>query len=198
MSANTRIKHLTSSGVAAPTILKTGELGYSYGTGTQANGGDRLYIGIGAEDGSGIATEIVKIGGQYFTDLLDHVHGTLTASSAIITDSSSKIDRLNVDNLRLDGNSITSTDTNGNIVIDPDGTGKLVLHNPYINGTTDTLQEFILDTVGGAVTGGTGITVTNDDAANTSTVSITNTAVSAGSYGSTTQIPTFTVKAQGQ
>ena len=71
MSAKTRIKHLTSSGVSAPTILKTGELGYSYGTGTQANGGDRLYIGIGAEDGSGIATEIVKIGGQYLNKI-DH------------------------------------------------------------------------------------------------------------------------------
>ena len=30
---------------------------------------------------------------------------------------------LNVDNLRFDGNTISSTDTNGNIVIDPDGTG---------------------------------------------------------------------------
>ena len=34
---------------------------------------------------------------------------------------------LNVDNLRLDGNTISSTDTNGNITIDPDGTGEVNL-----------------------------------------------------------------------
>ena len=76
MAAKTRIKHLTSSTTNAPTILKTGEIGYSYGTGLQNNGGDRLYIGIQGEDSNGIATEIVQIGGQYYTDLLDHVHGT--------------------------------------------------------------------------------------------------------------------------
>lgn len=32
-----------------------------------------------------------------------------------------------VDNLNLDGNTISSTDTNGNIIIDPDGTGVVVI-----------------------------------------------------------------------
>lgn len=197
MANLTRIKILTTGATTtAPSNLKTGELAYSYVAGTQANNGDRLYIGTGAETG-GVAANVDLIGGKYFTGLLDHVHGTLTASSALITDSDSKIDRLNVDNLRLDGNSLTSQDTNGNIVIDPNGTGKLVLHNVYINGTTDTLAEFIYDTVGGAVTGGTGITVTNSDAGNTSTISITN-QITAGSAGSATQIPVITFNAQGQ
>ena len=108
MANLTRIKILTTGATTtAPSNLKTGELAYSYVAGTQANNGDRLYIGTGAETG-GVAANVDLIGGKYFTGLLDHVHGTLTASSALITDSDSKIDRLNVDNLRLDGNSLTS------------------------------------------------------------------------------------------
>src|SRR5210317_1576233 len=116
MAAQTRIKHLTSSGTSAPTILKTGEIGYSYGTGTQGNGGDRLYIGIGAEDGNGIATEIVNIAGQYYTDMLDHAHGTATADSAVILDDQLHIDTLNIQNLALEasggsGQVVTSIET---------------------------------------------------------------------------------------
>lgn len=198
MANLTRIKILTTGATtSAPSNIKTGELAYSYVAGTQSNNGDRLYVGTGAESG-GVASSVDLIGGKYFTGLLDHVHGTLTAGSAIITDSSSKIDRLNVDNLRLDGNSLTSTDTNGNIVLNPNGTGKVVLNNAFINGTSVSLAEFIYDTVGGAVTAGTGITVTNDDAGNSSTVSITNTGVSAGTYGSASKIPVPVVNAQGQ
>ena len=202
MAARTRLKILTtSSTTSAPAILKTGELAYSYESVSAGQGqaGERLYVGVGAEDaGTGIASGVQTIGGKYFTDLLDHSHGALTASSALITDSNSKLAQLKVDNLDLNGNTLSSTDTNGNIVIDPNGTGKLVLHNPFINGTTVSLEEFIFDTVGGAITAGTGITVTNDDAGNTSTVSITNTGVTADEYGGATAVPVLTINAQGQ
>ena len=36
-------------------------------------------------------------------------------------------DRLDVDNIRIDGNTISSTDTNGDITLDPNGTGDVVV-----------------------------------------------------------------------
>lgn len=129
MATIIKIKNSGTSG--APSAVATGEFGYSYQVGSQANGGDRLYIGTGAETG-GVAANIEVIGGKYFTDMLNHVHGTLTADSAIITDSNNKIDVLNVDNLRLDANSLTSTDTNGDVTIDPNGTGNINLTGPVV------------------------------------------------------------------
>jgi len=128
-----RIKRGT--GTTAPSSLKTAEIGYAMGTGTQANGGDRLYFGKG-DDGSGNATSVVVVGGEYFANMLDHVAGTLTASSAIITDASSKIDVLNVDNITLNGNTISTTDTNGNLVLDPNGSGKVLMTQSVVGGVS--------------------------------------------------------------
>ena len=169
MAAIIRIKRSATAG--NPSVLAAGELAYSALSNNDTNGGDRLYIGIGTETAGDAANHIV-VGGKYFTDLLDHNRGTLTASSALITDSNSKLDNLKVDNLDLNGNTISSTDTNGNIVLSPNGTGKLVLNNVYINGTSDTLAEYIYDTVGGTITAGNGIDITNSDPGNTSTVSL--------------------------
>jgi hypothetical protein len=47
-----------------------------------------------------------------------------------------KVDAIAVDNLKLDGNTLSSTDTNGNIVLDPNGTGKVVAED-IISTTTN-------------------------------------------------------------
>lgn len=195
MSSIIRIKRSAVSG--NPSVLAAGELAYSALGDNGSNGGDRLYIGMGTETAGNAANHVV-IGGKFFTDRLDHTAGTLTANSAIVVDTNSKIDILNVDNITLNGNTISSTDTNGDLLLSPNGTGRTIITNPYIGDSSTSLAEYIYDTVGGAVTGGTGITITNSDGSNTSTISITNTGVTAGSYGSGTAIPVLTVNAQGQ
>lgn len=137
MASIIRIKR---SGVAGnPSTLAAGELAYSSLTDNGSNGGDRLYIGVGTETNGNAATHVV-IGGKFFTDLLDHSAGTLTASSAIVVDSSSKINNLKVDNIDIDGNTISSTNNNGNIEITPNGTGSIVLDGqswPQSDGTSN-------------------------------------------------------------
>ena len=126
MSTIIKIKNSGVSG--SPSALATGELAYSYLTGTLSNGGERLYIGTGTEDTlTGAAANIEVIGGTYFTSKLDHTPGTLTAGSALIVDSNSKIDIFNVDNLRLDGNTLSSTNANGDINVTANGTGDINL-----------------------------------------------------------------------
>jgi hypothetical protein len=87
-----------------------------------SNDGASAKLYIEAVD-SGSSADIHIIGGKYYTDLLDHTKGTLTANSAILTDSSSKIDVLNVDNVTINGNDISSTNSNGQITLTPNGTG---------------------------------------------------------------------------
>ena len=136
MYSHVKIKRSETSG--NPDVLGQGELAYSSLSDNGSNGGDRLYIGTGTET-SGNAVNHVVIGGKVFADMLDHLSGVLTANSAIVVDVNSKIDNLKVDNLDIDGNTISSTNDNGNVNITPNGSGSVVLDGqswPQTSGTS--------------------------------------------------------------
>ena len=212
MANLTRIKILTTGATTtAPANIKTGELAYSYVSGTQGNNGDRLYIGTGTEVG-GVAPNVDIIGGKYFTQLLDHVHGTATANSAVILDGNLHIDQINVGTLALESsggsgqtvdNIVTDTTLSG--VADTDLVTALAVKT-YID-TNITAQDLDftgdsgtgavdLDSQSLAISGDTGITTTASG--QTITIDLDDTAVTPGSYGSQTAIPTFTVDQQGR
>ena len=132
----TVIKIKKSTGSTAPTALGNGEMGYTQAAGSSANGGYRLSIGAGTET-DGTADHIDVIGGKYYTDMMAQTHGTLTASSAVIVDANSKIDNWSVDNININGNTISSTDTNGNITITPHGSGVIDADTSRITNVTD-------------------------------------------------------------
>ena len=170
MATKIQIKR-TNTG-ALPGSLSQGELVYVYDTSSTSvgagNNGGRIFIG----DPTSASNTPLKIGGEYYTNLMDHSLGTLTADAALLVDANKKIDNLKVDNLDLDGNSITSLDTNGDINITPNGTGKTVVSNLFIG--SDSLQEFIEDITGGQITAGTSLEATYDDANGTVTIGVAN------------------------
>ncbi len=131
-----------SSGTTTPATLKQGELAYTYGSGTQANNGDRIFLGTGSVDGNGDAVSIDIIGGKYFTSILDHVQGTLTANSALIADSNSAVDQFIVGNSATVGGTIKINEGTNN------GSNFIALKAP--NAVTATTTFTLPDGDGGA------------------------------------------------
>ena len=102
------IKIKRTTGTTAPSSLSAGELAYSGGAGTQGNNGQRLFIGDPANSNA-----VTVIGGNYFSNLLDHAHGTTTASSALIVNAAKSTSELRTPALYLgtSGNDTLVTST---------------------------------------------------------------------------------------
>ena len=115
----TIIKIKRTTGSSAPSGLEQGELAYVYDTSNASTGaggnGLRLFIG----DHTSTSNAAIEIGGQYYKLLLDHTHGALTASSAVIVDSNKAIDELFIGNSTTTGGTIKlneGTDNGSNFV----------------------------------------------------------------------------------
>jgi len=103
MAQTIKIKRSTSA--AAPgSALNAGELAYSFHA-----DGKKLFIGDGSNN--------LIVGGELYTGLFpsDIDGGTLEAGKLLLADSSSKINNLLVDNLQLNGNTVSST--SGNLIL---------------------------------------------------------------------------------
>ena len=104
MAQTIKIKRSTTT--ATPSTLTAGELAYS-------DNSDKLFIGAPADNA------VVAIGGKVYVDMLDHTAGTLTASSAIVVDANSKIDKVLTGNIRIN-NTTDQIDTSaGDLIINP-------------------------------------------------------------------------------
>ena len=106
----------------------------AYVTGVGQYGGtnqykDRIFLG---DDG----TNVNPVAGHYYTSMMEHTPGALNGVTnsrnsdggiVAILDNSRKIDVWNVDNLTLDANTLSSTDTDGDIIFNPNGSGEVMV-----------------------------------------------------------------------
>jgi hypothetical protein len=179
--ANTiRIRRRTSGASGAPSSLKNAELAFN-------EVDETLYYGKG--DTSGDATSVLAIAGPgAFLGLTgtQTVSGNKTFSGTLDLGSSA------IATTKTAGNNSTAVATTAYV----DGAVTAATYNFTLAGDTGSSQT-IDDAETVTISGGTGLSSVAS-ATNTITLNLDNTAVTAGSYGSASAIPTFTVDAQGR
>ena len=114
----------------------------AYVTGIGSYGGvnqykDRIFVG---DDGN----NVFPVAGQYYASMMEHTPGAIagvqnTRNSdggiVAVLDNTRRVDQWNVDNLRMDGNTVSSTNTDGDVIFETTGTG-------HINIVDDTILSF--------------------------------------------------------
>lgn len=187
-----------SLGNAAPGQLRPGEFAYSSAeTGTTGTTAGVLYIGGPSANSQGFATTNYVIGGTKYTSLLDVEAGKLTAGKAIIVDKDGGVDTIH---------GVKNTDTGETkLVIGlPDNDNqKVVIHDPYVKNKSGEIikldqfiDQFVKDGVITLVAGDGIADITNQNG--TYTIALEPTGAQAGTYGSETKVPSFTINQYGQ
>jgi len=214
MATTIQIKRSPNVAAATTADLLEGELAYSYDK-SNSGAGAKLYIEV---LDSGDSPVVHTIGGKYYTGKVD------AATSA---SSSNTLVQRNVDG-SFNGNIITAVTFVGNIAgsvtsaviantanalttardigLAGDLTGNVSFNgsqNVTLTATiaansvalgTDTTGDYLANVVPGVGLNGSGFGTEGA----TPTINLANTAVTAGVYGGTTNIPTITVDAQGR
>ena len=124
-----------------------------------------------------------------FTNLRDATIGFTVDGNTSTVDLNSALNVVAGTNISLSLN--TSTDT-----LTISSTAQQNLFQTVVAGSTSLVADSTTDTL--TLAGGTGITITGNATTDTATFSLSNTSVTAGTYGGSTTIPVITVDAQGR
>ena len=162
MASNTQIFIKRSEANNTPGNLHTGELAYSYASNT-------LFIGANTATGAGY----YKIGGQYYTNVIDSATSSNTPDTLVIRDGNGDFAAGNVTAAYFIGDGSALTGLVTNLTVDGDSGGPNT-----INLLTDTLT----------IAGGEGLTSNVDG--NTITLDVDDTVVRSNTEGASQHINT--------
>ncbi len=141
MASIIRIKRSSSATAPGTGDLNYGELAASFGAGTQANNGERLFVGNSSNNP-------VIIGGEYYTDLMANAPGVVASGANAsnvsngfvpimnredsgnpggggVVNNLPRVDQWSVDKVTIDTNVISTNDTNTDLVLRTNGSGEV-------------------------------------------------------------------------